>query len=697
VSELHDTPNPAVPLTPGALPHESQAQTAAVAQQRQQSHLFISYSTVDQVAVERLRESLERGLYWVWKDTKQRKDGIPPGAHLDTTISSAITCAGAVLFCLSPDFFKSTWCKAEVEQALREGKRIFPLIIRPLNDAPEWEAWGLKAWRALDFTQQASYEARLAELRPYLPLPFSRRVWQFTRRSALFTVVGLLIMVVLIVSAALGSGLMNTLNQTATPLPPTPTQYIQESLGVAVAYFAPASPDLETAEADQLVDGFSTQLQRQISQLGGTLGLPVGYLGPEVIGRINGDGLGTSYDDAKEISLERNATIVIYGRIEFENGRLQLNPRFYVPPSHISPAQELTGSYRLGQPVNAQNFTDAQTELAERARLLALLVDGVTKYLTDDFEGSLASFTEVRRDSSYDTMIGRDVLHMMIGNANLRLAAKAADACDRRTVLGYIDQAVGEFEDALTTFEQLNQSETIYVRPHSGLAAAYFLRARWQPEENDGCADELYIFDWLYRGLEEIDQAQAALARRDDPSQDEPVVRASFLLNEGRLTYILCVMTLSGTITEPEEDYCARFETSASRLIGAFGDLERDEGWYVAPFAAQAWGFRGDIAQMRAVEAEETGEGDPLVLLREAVSDYDSALAIDNILPLHAMLFTAYKGDAYYAMGQLENARNAYDAARQLAEQNQTLNGWAEEYTFMRDSVDQEIALRTSG
>jgi tetratricopeptide (TPR) repeat protein len=693
VSELHDTPNPAVPskpLIPGALPHESQAETAAAAQQRQQSHLFISYSTKDQVAVERLRESLERSLYWVWKDTKKRKDGIPPGANLDTTITNAITRAGAVIFCMSPDFFKSTWCKAEVEQALGEGKRVFPLIIRPLDSAPEWDAWGLKAWRALDFTQQDSYEARLAELRPYLPLPFSRRVWQFTRRSALFSVTLLLIMAVLIVSAALGSGLMDTLNPTATPLPPTPTQYIQESLGVAVAYFAPASADIDTATADQLVDAFSTQLQRQISQLGGTLGLPVGYLGPEIIGRINGD----NTDEAKAVSLARNATIVIYGGIEREEGRLQLNPRFYVPPSHISPAQELTGSYRLGQPVNTQNFTEAQTELVERARLLALLVDGVTKYLTDDFGGSLASFTEVRRDRSYDTMIGRDVLHMMIGNANLRLAAKAADACDRMTALSYIDEAVGEFEGALEAFEQLNQSETIYVRPHSGLAAAYFLWARWLPEENDGCADELYTFDWLYRGLGEIDEAQTALARRDDPSQAEPVVRASLLLNEGRLTYILCVMTLSGAMTDSEEDYCARFENSASRLIGAFGDLERDEGWYVAPFAAQVWGFRGDINQMRALEAEETGEGDPLALLREAVGDYDAALAIDNILPLHAMLFTGYKGDAYYTMGQLENARNAYDQARQLAEQTETLNGWAEEYASMRDSVDQEIAAK---
>jgi tetratricopeptide (TPR) repeat protein len=204
----------------------------------------------------------------------------------------------------------------------------------------------------------------------------------------------------------------------------------------------------------------------------------------------------------------------------------------------------------------------------------------------------------------------------------------------------------------------------------------------------------LYTFDWLYRGLGEIDEAQTALARRDDPSQAEPVVRASLLLNEGRLTYILCVMTLSGAMTDSEEDYCARFENSASRLIGAFGDLERDEGWYVAPFAAQVWGFRGDINQMRALEAEETGEGDPLALLREAVGDYDAALAIDNILPLHAMLFTGYKGDAYYTMGQLENARNAYDQARQLAEQTETLNGWAEEYASMRDSVDQEIAAK---
>ena len=97
--------------------------------------IFISYSRADEGFADELVEGLDYANIDVSIDRHSIREGEEWRSRLDGLISDA----DAVVFLLSPDSARSSTCDWEVEHAYRLGKRIIPVLWRPLDGvaAPE--------------------------------------------------------------------------------------------------------------------------------------------------------------------------------------------------------------------------------------------------------------------------------------------------------------------------------------------------------------------------------------------------------------------------------------------------------------------------------------------------------------------------------------------------------------------------------
>jgi WD40 repeat protein len=87
---------------------------------------FVSYAREDIEFVRRLHAALADRKKDAWVDW----EGIPVAAEWRSELSQGIDGADAFVFVLSPDSLDSPVCAAELEQAVRQNKRIFPLLRR---------------------------------------------------------------------------------------------------------------------------------------------------------------------------------------------------------------------------------------------------------------------------------------------------------------------------------------------------------------------------------------------------------------------------------------------------------------------------------------------------------------------------------------------------------------------------------------
>jgi hypothetical protein len=89
------------------------------------SDIFISYSRKDQDFSERIVSALVNEGFEPWIDWKN----IPKGEELGKEIEQGIEEADIFLFLVSPSSTQSEWCNKEIAHAVKNGKRILPVII----------------------------------------------------------------------------------------------------------------------------------------------------------------------------------------------------------------------------------------------------------------------------------------------------------------------------------------------------------------------------------------------------------------------------------------------------------------------------------------------------------------------------------------------------------------------------------------
>ena len=123
-----------------------------------QSGPFVSYAREDQPFVRRLHEALERRSRDTWVDW----EGIYPTEEWMAKIRSAIDGSPAFVFVLSPDSIASGVCGEEIDHAVRQNKRIIPIVAREVNAAQVHPAVAKLNW--LSFPAAGEFDAQVDAL-----------------------------------------------------------------------------------------------------------------------------------------------------------------------------------------------------------------------------------------------------------------------------------------------------------------------------------------------------------------------------------------------------------------------------------------------------------------------------------------------------------------------------------------------------
>lgn len=89
------------------------------------SHIFVSYSRKDLDIAEKVVNALTKDNLEPWIDWKS----IPKGETFEIEIQRGIEEADIFLFLVSPNSVQSDWCNKEIAHAVKNGKRILPIVI----------------------------------------------------------------------------------------------------------------------------------------------------------------------------------------------------------------------------------------------------------------------------------------------------------------------------------------------------------------------------------------------------------------------------------------------------------------------------------------------------------------------------------------------------------------------------------------
>ena len=124
----HDASGPASPK-PGVM--DLQQASRPDSPDRGKLRVFISYSRDDLYFADQLDDALNACGFECVID----RHGISGGEDWKRRLGNLISEADTVVFVLSPTSARSEICDSEVEEATRLGKRILPVICRPLEGA----------------------------------------------------------------------------------------------------------------------------------------------------------------------------------------------------------------------------------------------------------------------------------------------------------------------------------------------------------------------------------------------------------------------------------------------------------------------------------------------------------------------------------------------------------------------------------
>ena len=93
------------------------------------AEVFISYAFKDRNFVRKMHEALEKQERDTWIDWKD----IPPTAEWWKEILTAIEAADSFVFVISPESAASATCREEVAEAMKNNKKIIPVVRRKVS------------------------------------------------------------------------------------------------------------------------------------------------------------------------------------------------------------------------------------------------------------------------------------------------------------------------------------------------------------------------------------------------------------------------------------------------------------------------------------------------------------------------------------------------------------------------------------
>ncbi len=633
---------------------------------RQTAHIFVSYSRSDRIAVDKLVSDLRRRHYDLWMDVDPQ--GIEPGEDWRAELVKQMSAAEAVLACGSPDFLASPYCREEIAQAQREGKPIYPVLVRRLNPGQSLEEVGIRQQYA---DLSANYDSEFKRLISVLPrprYPRARIVQVALRVAGAVAAIALLLVAIALVVRALNPPVIiptQAPNPTATP------SLEGYDLKVVVAPFAldPSLSESDRRLANDLVIRLSRDMQRQLQALEGESVLDIGFLGAEAIPPLVSDGeaqiIAVEPDQlllerASGLATARNFDMVFYGSARRgESGQFQIAPRLYVPPERFTEALEMTGSLAFGADVvltNTNIDTAYQTSAELRARVEALVhvVQGMSSYIAHRYTDALQAFSAAASVPGWTR--GRETLYLLQGNVYLQLARQAITACTRDLVLQQLTLAEQQYRQALPGDGR--GAVVSAARANASLAEVYLMRSTWllvddsapcDPQQADSAALE-----------QALTHGEAAIAAADF-EQLEPALQAAIMLTQARAQ----ATAWYAVETTDDSRYASLAEAIDSRVAQII-DLYDDspENVVLTDTVVEARLLRG------IVRSDLSG-----ACTDATFDDFQAALAVAEGAPQvvessRRMFIVGALGQCHELNGQTEQAveyyRAAYDIARTL-------------------------------
>jgi tetratricopeptide (TPR) repeat protein len=428
-----------------------------------------------------------------------------------------------------------------------------------------------------------------------------------------------------------------TLTPTPSPTPiPTLASY---EIGLAVAYFAiPDDGSVSVEEADTLVDQINARLASELASFSDTVGLTLGYLGPADVGRIQGTDGGEREADANIIAERHDADVVLYGAITSgAGGLLEVQPEFYVSPDTFTDALEMAGAHRLGRAISVsgpleaiRNALKINRPLSARTTAMVHIFAGLTYYAVEDFEDALGEFEAAADDPDWGPAEGREVLHVLLGNAQLKLASVAAQTNNVAQAREKLPLAEAEYRAAADLAPD-------YARAYTGLAAAAYLT--WNVGLIDSGVSDI---EPLEQALDYLELAHDA---RDQPRDTAVETRPVFARLQ--VDYALWYYH-----TELPPDRLAAiyqdFEDTAAQILEIYGDGRVRA---LQPIASETYALLGLVSYANYQCAD-------------AIGQYQQALDLSQS-PRRRMFFYVWQAECYVEQGQ--NSRAAANYAEAIA------------------------------
>lgn len=246
---------------------------------------------------------------------------------------------------------------------------------------------------------------------------------------------------------------------------------------IAIAEFTVLDEDgktLRSDEGEKLSQWLYNRLDANLSELD----VQYEIWPPEYTGKILGSTENEREQAAELFAYERKAHVVIYGTITISDERSKFTPEFFISSSGFEEGDEITGKYELGDalliafPFDPNQLQDIENPtLSARAEALSLVTVGLAYYSIDDFEKAIGYFVQAENIQGWFDTDGKEILYLLLGNANIREASK-------NKAPELLSTSTQYYETAL----EINPS---YTRAIIGMAGVEYLRALGDPLSDD--------------------------------------------------------------------------------------------------------------------------------------------------------------------------------------------------------------------
>lgn len=413
--------------------------------------------------------------------------------------------------------------------------------------------------------------------------------------------------------------------------PPSPTP-LSGDLNVGVAQLA-AAPGTDESYAQALSDSTFRAVRKDVAKLGGgRVPIDLQVAGPDRVGTVEGESPADRLAEARELSRDIDAHVLLYGIVSASGDAVELRPEFAFaePLRHpedgqpllsavqVPPTPSSGGSFGVIRESAAGTDVTARASVREqavtRARAFAAFILGLSYYAKAVEEraegrGSAAELREASRllgiaRAGWDPSAAH-VLHLFLGNVAL--------------LQGRMPAAASQYGQAL-------DSDADYARAELGMAEVRFQQA--SADCGGGAVPG--------RLREAIRRYRSVLAA---PGPQPELLRAKAQFGLGRAAL------------------CAGDWPTAERELRAVVAAYDDGATAVRAQAAGALGGLGLIVLLR-------GDTDPDVL-RTGTQDLDRALELTPASPGKGALFS-FLGAVQAQLGELRAARASYRQAMRL-------------------------------